>query len=406
MFLNSEVNRFLDLKNTTTFDTSLNKVKLQEFFLNAAIRYLNSFGDHNLLNKFKNIHEKLGFLISFMFFYSVGMSLHPVYIAFSNPEDLIKWKKNSIGLAPFYLKLSPHLLNEILINYSSFKSVVNIPDKKLSDIFDEMSLDVFQYHLKKTPFNFFPNQDGSFNLEMLLNFYVNSDKTNIYLLEKAEKFSMFVYLFFLQNIFYSYSKESSFDILQNKKSKMFVLAIENIRRYYLAFLNNLKTKFNFLLDEGELNEVLNFMLSSSPGAVNQPANFFDIFGGFEKIEKIFTIILFDYWLNFFNLQTNGEPNQLILIKQLSLTACHYSFLWNFELDPNPFFKESCIRDSKHFAFDIFGKKLNYLKVPLICNSLDNLQINSDIFYTIRDPNLQNIFNISTPYNMWSSSYLK
>ena len=201
MFLNPQINKFLALKDTTTFGTILNRVKVQEFFSNVVIKYLNSFGNYDSLNKFKNIHEKLAFLIGFMFFYSVGMSLHPLYLAFSDPEDLTKWKRNTTGLAPFYLKLSPFLLNEILTNYSSFKFTVNDPNKKLSEIFDDMSLDTFQDHLKKTPFNFFPNQDGSFNLEMCLNFYVNSDRTNIYLSEKIEKFSMLVYLFFLQNFF-------------------------------------------------------------------------------------------------------------------------------------------------------------------------------------------------------------
>ena len=102
--------------------------------------------------------------------------------------------------------------------------------------------------------------------------------------------------------------------------------MENIRRYYLAFLNNLKTEFNFLLNEEELSEVLNFILSTSPTSTNNPTDFFSIFGGFEKIEEIFTIVLFDYWLNFFNLQINGKPNQLFLMKYLGSDIGHYSFL--------------------------------------------------------------------------------
>lgn len=399
MFLSEKLNSYLNTKNVTLNSNYLDEKKIISSFDLTAPNYLKSF----TIDFPKEIicqQKKLSFFLSFFFFYSVGMALHPLFLnIWDNVEN------SEIGDMPFYIQMSPALLNELLENYSPFKEFKKSNFDMTKKLFDDMDADEFNFFLSKTPFKFFEQNNGVFNVEVSLRFYVNSNKTFVYLTEKVEKFIFFLYLFFLQTMFYGFSRESSYVATEKKKSKSFILALENIRRYYSAFANNVNPRSNLLFSQEEVDKVLNLMLDSILKKDPLKDSFFNLFGGFIQIEEIFFLMLFNYWLKFFNSLSFGKPNQLILLEKLDFQTKYAPFLWNFDLSELIIDKEN-FKDSSNFLFDEFQDQLNYLKIPLVCNSLANSSINSDIFYAIRDPSIEKMFGIVSPYRMWHDSVIK
>lgn len=399
MFLSEKLNNYLNTKNIILNSNYLDEKKIISSFDLTSLNYLKSFTT-DFPKEIISQQKKLSFFISFFFFYSVGMALHPLFLnIWDNVEN------SEIGDMSFYIQVSPALLNELLENYSPFKKFKRNNFDTIKKLFDDMDADEFNFFLSKTPFKFFEQNNGVFNIEITLRFYINSNKTFIYLTEKVEKFIFFLYLFFLQTMFYGFSREASYIATEKKKSKSFILALENIRRYYSAFVDNVSPESNLLFSQEEVDKVLNLMLDNILKKESFKDSFFKIFGGFIQIEEIFFLMLFNYWLKFFNSLTLGKPNQLLLLEKLDFQTKYAPFLWNFDLSELFIDKEN-FTDSSNFLFDEFQDQLNYLKIPLVCNSLTNLSINSDIFYAIRDPNIEKMFDIESPYRMWHNSVIK
>ena len=399
MFLSEKLNTYLNTNSVTLNSNYLDEKKIISSFDLTALNYLKSF-TLDLPKEVFSQQKKLSFFLSFFFFYSVGMALHPLFLSVWDKVD-----NSETGSMSFYIQISPFLLNELLENYSPFKEFKKNDPKTTKKLFNDMDVDEFSFFLSKTPFKFFEQNNGVFNVEVSLRFYVNANKTFIYLTEKVEKFTFFLYLFFLQTIFYGFSRESSYVATEKKKSKSFILALENIRRYYSAFIDNVNPRSNLLFSKEEADIVLNLILDNILKKESFNDSFFKIFGGFVQIEEIFFLMLFNYWLKFFNSISFGKSNQFFLLEKLDFQTKYAPFLWSLDLAKLSLNKENFV-DSSNFLFDEFQDQLNYLKIPLVCNSLTDLSINSNIFYAIRDPNIERIFGIESPYRMWHNSVIR